>query len=68
MGYITIHNGNNRIALHFASEMWIFGILTVVLLTLVIGLWLFLEWRRQKRARLSHPIEDQTELGLIEKS
>lgn len=68
MGYITIHNGNNRIALHFASEMWIFGILTVVLLTLVIGLWLFLEWRRQKRARLSHPIEDQAELGLIEKS
>ncbi|OCK96132.1 uncharacterized protein K441DRAFT_676051 [Cenococcum geophilum 1.58] len=68
MGYITIHNGSNRIALHFASEMWIFGILTVVLLTLVIGLWAFLEWRRQKRARLSHPIEDQAELGLIEKS
>ena len=67
MGYITIRNGNNRIALHFASEMWIFGILTVILLALVIGLWLFLEWRRQKRARFSYPIEGQAELGLIEK-
>ena len=68
MGYITIHNGNNRIALHFASEMWIFGILTAILFALVIGLWLFLEWRRRIRARLSHPIGDQAELGLIEKS
>lgn len=68
MGYITIHNGNNHMALHFASEMWIFGILTVILLALVIGLWLFLEWRRRKRTKLSHPIEDQAELGPIQKS
>ncbi|OCL12990.1 hypothetical protein AOQ84DRAFT_385717 [Glonium stellatum] len=68
MGYIKIQNGNNHVALHFANEMWIFGILTAILLVLVIGLWLFVEQRRRKRARLSHPIEDQAELGLIKKS
>ncbi|KIW11260.1 hypothetical protein PV08_10560 [Exophiala spinifera] len=52
MGYLDIRYGQHTISLHFAGEMWIFGILTVILLGVTIGSWLWLERRRRQRRDL----------------
>lgn len=49
MGYITINREAHSVTLHLASELWIFLGLTIILLVLTVGWWLFLDWRRKKR-------------------
>lgn len=47
--YITIHNDNlsGRISVDLAQEMWIFFILTIILLLITVGTWLL--WERHNR-------------------
>jgi branched-subunit amino acid ABC-type transport system permease component len=49
MGYISVTSLNHPPSLHFAGELWIFAILTVVLLAITICLWLYLDHRRKGR-------------------
>lgn len=55
MGYLTVNSGKSPASLQFASEMWIFLVLTVVFLALTFGAWLCLDfskgrwwWRRRE--------------------
>lgn len=46
--YITVHdNESGRISLTFAREMWIFAILTLLLLLITVGTWFW--WERHNR-------------------
>ncbi|KAH7378819.1 hypothetical protein BKA66DRAFT_466691 [Pyrenochaeta sp. MPI-SDFR-AT-0127] len=56
MGYITVNSKVSPASLNFSSEMWIFVVLTVLLLTITFGGWLCLGtpkerrwWRRAQR-------------------
>ncbi|OJD40786.1 magnesium transport protein transmembrane region [Diplodia corticola] len=49
MGYVSLNRDKNPESLQFASEFWIFVVLTVILLVATIGAWLLLEHRRAKR-------------------
>jgi len=59
--YITIHSDNlsGKISLDFAQEMWIFFVLTVILLLITVGTWLL--WERHNR------LADQAVIDLAEK-
>ena len=48
MGYISVNSSTHGISIHFAGEMVIFGVLTVVLLMLTIGTWKILDQRQSK--------------------
>jgi hypothetical protein len=55
MGYLTVNSKASPASLTFASEMWIFLVLTLLLLTLTFGGWLLLDgigkkgwWRRRQ--------------------
>ena len=48
MGYISVSSGAHGVSIHFAGEMIIFGVLTVVLLLLTIGTWKVLDQRQSK--------------------
>jgi hypothetical protein len=59
MGYLTVNARKSPASLQFASELWIFVVLTVVLLALTFGAWLCLDlpkekrWWRRGRARVT---------------
>ena len=57
MGYVTIDRERHPVALHLASELWIFFGLTIILLVITVGWWLFLDWRR-RRKRAYHEAEE----------
>lgn len=72
MGYLKVNENKRPAALNFASEMWIWAILTVLLFAITFGVWLFLDtkpsvdrpwWHRKPRRRLT-PVEEQ-ELAVI---
>jgi hypothetical protein len=55
MGYLTVNSKASPASLKFASEIWIFVVLTVLLLALTFGAWLLLDgsgkemwWRRHQ--------------------
>ena len=48
MGYIELGDTHNRVSLHFAKEMWVFGIMTLLLLMATLGSWLWLEMRARR--------------------
>ncbi len=52
MGYLDVRYAPHSISLHFAGEMWIFCVLTVLLLGLTVGSWLWVERRRRQRDSL----------------
>lgn len=45
--YIHIDPIPGQFTISIASEMWVFGILTIALLLMTIGIWLFWEWRNR---------------------
>ncbi|KAF1839682.1 hypothetical protein BDW02DRAFT_563735 [Decorospora gaudefroyi] len=56
MGYLTVNSKKSPASLRFAPEMWLFLVLTVLLLTMTFGAWLCLDapkerqwWRRWRR-------------------
>jgi hypothetical protein len=56
MGYLTVNSRKSPVSLRFASEMWIFVVLTVLLLAITFGGWLCFDapkegrwWRRRQR-------------------
>jgi hypothetical protein len=49
MGYLTVNSTKNRASLRFASELWIFVILTVILLLLTLAGWLCFDMPKEKR-------------------
>lgn len=49
MGYLNVNSKSSPVSLNFASEMWIFVVLTVLLLSLTIGGWLCLDTSREGR-------------------
>lgn len=51
MGYIRVKSEQGRVVLEFANEMWIFGILTVVLLMATLGPQTYIQWWRAKREK-----------------
>jgi hypothetical protein len=58
MGYITVSERGAHVSLHFAGEIWIFAVLTLILLIITGGSWGFWEWRRLRRQRLTRHAED----------
>jgi len=56
MGYIDLGPSHNPASLHFHSEMWIFGIMTLLLLLVTLGSWLWLEVRARRR-RPDQPVD-----------
>lgn len=57
MGYVTIDRDKHPVALHLASELWIFLGLTIILLVVTVGWWLFLDWKRKRKCAI-HDAED----------
>jgi hypothetical protein len=57
MGYIGLHYTHHRVSLHFASEMWIFGVLTILLLAVTIGSWLWLDMRQRRGRRSANQLD-----------
>ncbi|KAF2191181.1 hypothetical protein K469DRAFT_746598 [Zopfia rhizophila CBS 207.26] len=56
MGYLTVNSSNQPPSLHFASEMWIFAALTFILLTVTLGMWVYIDypkswWHRWRKPR-----------------
>lgn len=64
MGYLRINSGKRPASLNFASELWIFAILTFILFAITFGLWWYLDsapasprarvlawWRRLRRQK-----------------
>jgi heme/copper-type cytochrome/quinol oxidase subunit 3 len=51
MGYLTINKAKSSASLRFASEMWIFLILTVILFLLTFAGWLCLDLPKERRWR-----------------
>lgn len=49
MGYISLGHGKSHVSVIFEGEMWIFGIMTLLLLVVTWGTWLWLELRARKR-------------------
>jgi hypothetical protein len=52
MGYITVHKENSGISLHFAGELIIFVVLSILLLMITGGTWGWVQWRRRRRAKV----------------
>ena len=58
MGYLTVNTAKSPASIRFAPELWMFAVLTVVLLLLTFGGWLCLDlpkerrWWRRTRARV----------------
>jgi len=65
MGYLKVNGRKRPASLNFASEMWIWAILTILLFAITFAVWLFLDtqnssgkwWRRQSHQR--NKIEDE---------
>jgi hypothetical protein len=51
MGYIRVKSEQGRVVFEFANEMWIFGVLTVVLLMATLGPQAYIQWRQLKREK-----------------
>lgn len=49
MGYLTVKSKKGTATLIFASELWIFAVLTVILLLLTFCGWLCLDLPKEKR-------------------
>ena len=52
MNYIKVKSDNGHFALVFANELWIFGVLTVTLLTLTMGYrvyWEYMDTVKERR-------------------
>lgn len=49
MGYLTVNSKASPASLNFASEMWIFVVLTVILLAITFGGWLYLDNARERK-------------------
>jgi hypothetical protein len=56
MGYLKVNSRKSPASLQFASEMWIFAVLTILLLAMTFAGWLYLDapkegrwWRRKRR-------------------
>ena len=75
MGYLKVNENKRPAALKFASEMWIWAILTILLFAITFGVWLFLDtepsvgrpwWRRKARRGLTvdTPVEGH-ELAVV---
>ncbi|KAF2730345.1 hypothetical protein EJ04DRAFT_567846 [Polyplosphaeria fusca] len=66
MGYLKVNSTKHPASLNFASEMWIFAFLTLVLFAITFALWWYLDtatamgsirtkwWRRQPREKLAN--------------
>jgi hypothetical protein len=48
MGYISVNASHSPPSVVFKSEMWIFFVLTIVVLVVTGALWLYLDSRRKK--------------------
>lgn len=55
MGYITVNSSRSPPSLHFAAEMWIFVVLTILLFGVTIAMWQYWNsisglwrWRRER--------------------
>jgi hypothetical protein len=44
MGYLKVNSASHPPSLNFENELWIFGVLTIMLFGITLGLWLFLDW------------------------
>jgi hypothetical protein len=51
MGYIDLDT-HGRVSLKLASGMWVFGVMTLFLLIVTLGSWLWLELRARRPKKL----------------